>query len=177
MKPVARLAEDHRDASPSRADLGDAREDGQVILRDPTPVELVWMEELRVHLRSPEVDLTCDRDLSQLFDTYCRTWHARADGERWDPNYVITALGIALGDVLVARGGGQPGGARWMVAAGQPSTTVAVRNDLLRRTVFPVDAVARRWISAESRWVTAFVSSMDAPGRRSPERRRATRRS
>ena len=165
MKPVTRLAEDDRDTSPSRADLGDARADGQIILRDPSPVELVWMEELRIHLRAPEVDITCVQDLSQLFDTYCQTWHGRGDGERWDPNYVITALGVALGDVLVAQGGGQPGGARWMVAAGQLSTTVAVRNDLFRRTVFPVDAVARRWISAENRWVAAFISSMDAPAR------------
>ena len=166
MRPVVGVAEDDRGASSSRSSLDDARADGQVVLRDPTPVELVWLEELRVHLRAPEVDITSVEDLSRLFDTYCLTWHQRVVGERWDPNYVITALGVALGDVLVERGREQCGGARWMVAAGQPSTTVAVRNDLFRRTIFPVDAVARRWISAESGWIAAFVEATDSPGRR-----------
>lgn len=177
MRPVARLAEDDRGAPSSRADLVDARADGQVVLRDPTPVELVWLEELRVHLRAPEVDLTSVPDLSRLFDSYCLTWHQRAAGERWDPNYVITAIGVALGDVLVARSRGQACGARWMVAAGQATTTVAVRNDQFRRTVFPVDAVARRWISAETGWIDAFLRSADTAARRSTERRRATGRS
>ena len=169
MKPVVRAAEDERDvpSSPSAPSaLGDARADGQVALCDPTPVELVWMEELRIHLRAPDVDITSVDDLSRLFDTYCLAWHRCADGQRWDPNYLITALGVALGDVLVELGRRQCGGARWMVAAGQPSTTVAVRNDLFRRTIFPVDAVARRWISAETQWIAAFVEATDSPGRR-----------
>ncbi|SDB96521.1 protein of unknown function [Sanguibacter gelidistatuariae] len=156
MKPQSRLAEQDRDAPSSVADLDAARADGQVILADPTPVELVWMEELRNHLRSPEVDVTSVHELSHLFDTYCLAWHAAIESDRWDPNYVITALGVALGDVLVA----QSGGSRWMVTAGQSSTTVAVRNDLFRGTIFPVDAVARRWITAETRWMAPFIESM-----------------
>lgn len=156
MKPQSPVAEHDRGASTSAAELDAARADGQVILRDPTPVELVWMEELRVHLRSPEVDVASVQDLSRLFDTYCLAWHGTAEGERWDPNYVITALGVTLGDVLVS----QSGGARWMVAAGQSSTTVAVRNDLFRGTIFPVDAVARRWITAETGWMAVFIDSM-----------------
>ena len=161
MKLAAHIAEDDRGVPSSRSALGDARADGQVVLRGPSPVELVWMEELRVHLRAPEVDITSVRDLSRLFDTYCQAWHERAAADRWNPNYIITALGVALGDVLVARGCGQPGGARWMVSVGQPSMTVAVRSDLFRRTIFPVDAVARRWITAERQWIAAFVDSTD----------------
>ena len=165
MRPVVSVTEDRRGARVPRP-LGDARADGQAALRDPTPVELVWMEELRIHLRAPDVDLTTITDLSRLFDTYCAAWHQRADGERWNPDYVITALGVALGDVLVEHGRAQCGGARWMVADGHDSTTVAVRNDLLRRTLFPVDAVARRWISAETGWIAAFVEATSAPRRR-----------
>ena len=170
MKPVARLAEDGPSAPSPGAALADARADGQVVLRDPTPVELVWMEELRIHLRAPDVDVTSVCDLSGLFDTYCRTWHQRPAGERWDPNYVITALGVALGDVLVARGCGQPGDPRWMVAAGQQTTTVAVRTDRFRRTVFPVDAVARRWITSETGWVAGFISATDTSAHQVLER-------
>lgn len=50
-----------------------------------------------------------------------------------------------------------------MVVGGQASTTVAVRNDLHRSTIFPVDAVARRWISAETGWMVAFVELMTSP--------------
>lgn len=156
MKPQSRLAEQDRGVPSPRSDLDAARSDGQVILRDPTPVDLVWMEELRVHLRSPEVDVTSVHDISRLFDTYCLAWHAAGESERWDPNYVITALGVTLGDVLVVR----TGGTRWMVAAGQSTQTVAIRNDLFRGTIFPVDAVARRWITGETGWMAPFVDSM-----------------
>lgn len=167
MRPVVTVAEDERGVPSPRSGLGDASADGQVVLRDPTPVELVWMEELRIHLRAPDVDITTTADLSRLFDTYCTAWHQRADGERWNPDYVITALGVALGDVLVTRGREHCGGARWMVAAGQTgATTVAVRNDPFRRTIFPVDAVARRWITAETDWVAGFVEATDTPAQR-----------
>ncbi|MBI9116021.1 DUF3806 domain-containing protein [Sanguibacter suaedae] len=146
-------------------------EEGHVDLRTPSPVELVWMEELRVHLRAPGVDLTSVAAVSDLFDEYCAAWHAAPEGERWNPNYVITALGVALGDTLLAR---SPG-AHWQVAVDARITTVAVRNDLCHSTVFPVDAVARRWISCELGWMDRFVEetttslhlslARDVPGR------------
>ena len=170
MRPVVTVAEDDRGAPAPRPGLGDARADGQAVLREPTPVELIWMEELRIHLRAPDVDITSIADLCRLFDTYCEAWHQRPDGERWNPDYVITALGVALGDVLVQRGSTPCGGTRWMVTRGHDSTTVAVRNDTLRRTIFPVDAVARRWISAETGWIAAFVEAIGAPGHQSLSR-------
>lgn len=173
MRLVAREAEAERVASSTRAASGEARTDGQVVLREPTPVELVWMEEFRIHLRAPGVDLTSVGDLSRLFDTYCAAWHQRTAAERWDPNYVITALGVALGDALVARGCATSEWLRWAVAEGQPTTTVAVRNDAVGRTIFPVDAVARRWISAEGQWMAGFVETASAPPRRWLSRRRA----
>ena len=34
-----------------------------------------------------------------------------------------------------------------------------VRNDLYRGTIFPVDAVARRWIACELGWMESFIDS------------------
>ncbi|PFG35215.1 DUF3806 domain-containing protein [Sanguibacter antarcticus] len=124
-------------------------------LREPTPVDLVWMEELRLHLRSPGTDVTSLESVSTLFDTYCQSWHDAPEGARWNPNHVITALGICLGDILVA----QSPGSHWMLAVDPRITSVAVRNDLYRGTIFPVDAVARRWIACELGWMSAFIDA------------------
>lgn len=166
MKPLLRATETDCDVTSSESAVADARSDGQLALREPSPVELVWMEELRMHLRAPGVDITSVADLSALFDEYCLAWHRSVESQRWDPNYVITALGVTLGDVLVA----QSGGTRWMVAAEQSSTTIALRNNLFRGTIFPVDAVARRWISAETRWMAGFVETMSVTLHRSLSR-------
>ncbi|MEP7763877.1 DUF3806 domain-containing protein [Sanguibacter sp. 25GB23B1] len=132
-----------------------ASQEGRVELREPTPVDLVWMEELRLHLRAPSTDITDLACISGLFDEYCRSWHDAPEGERWNPNHVITALGICLGDILVA----QSPGSHWMLAVDTRITTVAVRNDLYRGTIFPVDAVARRWIACELGWMESFINA------------------
>lgn len=133
-------------------------EDGAVSLRDPSVVELVWMEELREHLRAPGADLRSVGYLSSLFDAYCRAWHRAPAAERWDPDYLVSALGVSLGDVLVRR----CSSSRWQVVADEPRTTAAVRDDLFRRTFFPVDAVARRWLTAELGWMPGLVASTGA---------------
>jgi len=158
MKPLLRS---HGRTSSPQADPTPAApgpEDGAVVLREPSVVELVWMEELRQHLRGPGADLRSVGYLSSLFDAYCRAWHRAPESDRWDPDYLVGALGVALGDVLVK----QCGSSRWQVVADEPRTTVAVRNDLFRRTFFPVDAVARRWLTAELGWMPAFVQSAGA---------------
>ena len=144
-------------------------EDGAVSLRDPSVVELVWMEELREHLRAPGADLRSVGYLSSLFDAYCRAWHRAPAAERWDPDYLVSALGVSLGDVLVRR----CTSSRWQVVADEPRTTAAVRDDLFRRTFFPVDAVARRWLTAELGWMPDFVASTGALLQRGALRRLA----
>lgn len=133
-------------------------QDGAVVLREPSVVELVWMEEMRQHLRAPGADLRSVGTISSLFDAYCRAWHRAPAAERWDPSYLVAALGVCLGDALVR----QCSSSRWQVVDDEPRTTVAVRNDLFRRTFFPVDAVARRWLTAELGWMPAFVTSTGA---------------
>lgn len=153
MKPLLRA---HGRTTPSAPAPGP--QDGAVSLRDASVVELVWMEELRQHLRAPGADLRSVGYLSSLFDAYCRAWHRAPASDRWDPDYLVSALGVCLGDVLVR----QCSSSRWQVVADEPRTTVAVRNDLFRRTFFPVDAVARRWLTAELGWMPGFVTSTGA---------------
>lgn len=113
------------------------------------------MENLREHLRpTAGRNLTLD-EVSQTYDAYCTQWH---DGTRtpWNADYLIKALGICLGDQIIAL---RPA-ARWCHASQLEQSTIAVRLDQQRRTVFPVDAVTRRWQAARIGWMTEWVTNL-----------------
>ncbi|XBH21741.1 DUF3806 domain-containing protein [Jonesiaceae bacterium BS-20] len=126
---------------------------GKQLLQEPTIPELMWLEEMRLHLHHPADPAPDGAALSSRFDEFCTAWHQYARRNRWDPTYAVTSLGIGLGDLLVSL---LPHG-RWMVSKTQESTVFAVRDDSKRVTFLPLDAVARRWDGQQLRWIEAFI--------------------
>lgn len=140
-------------ARPAPQTIQAVQASGTQQLNEPTLPELMWLEEMRLHLHHPADPALDPAELSSRFDEFCTAWHQYARRNRWDPTYAVTSLGVGLGDLLVAH---LPQG-RWMVSKTRNSTVFAVRDDSKRVTFLPLDAVARRWDSQQLRWIEAFI--------------------
>lgn len=132
-----------------------AAEDLPVALRDPDPAQLMWMEELREFLRAPRAPLDLDR-VDQLFRTYCISWHAQAPEQRWNPNTVINALGVVLGDqVRLVRPD-----LRWQVLATSGPTTLVLATDVA--VAYPLTSVAEHWMAGHIDWMRHYPCQIGA---------------
>lgn len=121
-----------------------------------TPAEIVWMADLRDHLRpAGSTPLTVSR-IARVFDHYNADWSANEPSARWNPGYLISSIGVALGDALVAA----HEGAHWLRVVAENPPVIAVRIDELRKTVFPIDAVARRWHAGQRGWVADWFAEV-----------------
>lgn len=120
----------------------------------PAPLnaaELVWTAQQRAL-----VEELCDgspdaQAVAELFDRVQSTWLTSAD--RPDPEPLVNAFGVALGDLLVQR---VPGLA-WASltdASGSRLVLVHPTTDLL---MFPIASVREQWGTAPDRWVAATV--------------------
>ena len=72
-------------------------------MRTLDPAELVWLAEARELLRGPGVDLTDIAWLGGHVDELMAAWHQTMPSLRWDPLPTTTAVGLAVGDAVVAR--------------------------------------------------------------------------
>jgi hypothetical protein len=74
-----------------------------------------------------------------------------------DPNPLIQALGIALGDFLITRHG-----LEWVVATDPLGTEMAVYGAVNELLVYPLNLVAKRWQRTEGAFLVALAAAMDA---------------
>lgn len=145
----------HRTEHSPEGDLRRAT-DGKPQLEEPDPYQLVWMEELRELLRGPGVDLTIPEHVERLFVDWCCRWHATTPAERWDPLPSLTALGIAVGDLLRAA---RPD-LLWRVVADCSPTTLILADTDDRPVASPLTDVATWWMARELAGITVLLTRL-----------------
>jgi hypothetical protein len=79
----------------------------------------------------------------------------RASWERHDPNHIINAVGIAIGEHLVAALD-----LRWVVASDDYGTELAVHGEPGSVIVYPANLVAKRFESRTARFIAPLVRQM-----------------
>jgi len=131
-----------------------------VTLVDLSPADIMWLDDLRDHLRPKGSDPLDAQALSACFDHYLDRWSAVPLPQRWDPRYLVSAIGVALGDLIVHH----LEAARWQRVDDERAKVVAVRLEDRRVTVFPIDAVARRWHAEQRSWIVEWSEQMVAEG-------------
>ncbi len=121
-------------------------------ISDLNPAEAAWLDGLRGVLSDGDGALE-PAMISNLFDEMLDDWLATPAAERKDPNAVINAIGVAVGDAVCAR----VPGARWAVVADDSGTDLAIVLPPGDTTIFPTSSVAKRWSDGERGWVPAFI--------------------
>jgi len=120
------------------------------------PAEVAWMEDLRRALPAGAAgDVAV---LGRLFDESLDAWEAMPAGERPDPNLVINAIGVAAGDMVLAR----VPTARWLAVSDEGGHELAVvagpaHPDSPR--IVPLHAVGRRWSEGAREWLPGYVDA------------------
>jgi len=128
-----------------------ARMEPQVI--ELNAAELAWLDELRAALPGGDVPRGPE-EVGELYDGLFDAWHSAPQSEQGDPNAVINALGVAVGDAVVAR----VPGARWAAVSDEHGTELAiVASSAEAPTMFPTAAVAKRWVERERGWVAEYI--------------------
>ena len=139
----------------SPTDLTEVQATVPLELKEPTLDQLMWLEEMRYHLRSPSDPALDVNTLSHRFDEYCTAWHSHSRRHKWDHTFAVTSIGITLGDLLVAHSRHN----KWVVSGSGETLTFAVRNNSRGATFFPIDAVARRWLAGTLEWIPGFIEN------------------
>ncbi|WP_034227630.1 DUF3806 domain-containing protein [Actinotalea ferrariae] len=117
------------------------------------PAELAWVADLRASLPGGGVDLD-PVAVGRVYDDALDAWLAAPPSGRFDPNGVINAIGVAVGDAICAR----VPGARWAGVTEDGSTELAiVLPPPVGPTVFPTSSVGQRWAAGERAWIPEFV--------------------
>ena len=157
MSASGRHARDRRAFVPSpRAEATPITQGPRAAVRSPDPSELVWLEEARELLRGPQSDLTDVGWLGAQLDVLMGAWHACPTAERWNPTPTTTALGIAVGDAVIARVPGlewvyvlEPGGSRFAIAHRE--------SPLLEH---PIEAVGALWVDGSPGTLRSLVDQL-----------------
>jgi Domain of unknown function (DUF3806) len=142
MSDTGRHGRDRRSFVPSpRGTAGRVSPELRPAVRTLDPVELVWLGEARELLRGPGVDLTDVAWLGGHLDELMTAWHHTMPSLRWDPLPTTTAVGLAVGDAVVAR----VPGLEWVYALDAPGSPYALAHPRTAMVVHPADAVAQLW--------------------------------
>lgn len=123
---------------------------GEPRVLDLGPDEVAWLARVRATLPR-DASATDPEAIGRRYDDALDAWAAGGGG---DPTAAIEAAGVALGDAVCAR----VPGARWALVLDEHGREPAVvLPPPLSATVFPRDAVAKRWSAGERAWVADFV--------------------
>ena len=137
-----------RDEQPQPADhtaAGEPAISEPAISDEPNEGERRWLEAQLALLAQAGVD---PRDLDALagcYDEALRSWQSAPPDQRGDPNQVINAVGIALGEHVR-----QHTDLEWVVAADQYGTEIALHRAVGNVVVYPTSMVAKRWAEGET---------------------------
>jgi hypothetical protein len=137
MSDTGRHGRDRRSFVPSpRGTAGRAAPELRPAVRTLDPVELVWLAEARELLRGPDVDLTDVAWLGGHVDELMTAWHHTMPSLRWDPLPTTTAVGLAVGDAVIAR----VTGLERVYALDSPGSPYALAHPRTTMVVLHVDA-------------------------------------
>jgi hypothetical protein len=152
-QPKVFNVEDYGPLSPESEDLTSAQAEKPLALREPTLAELMWLQEMRYHLRTPSEQPLTVEQLNKTYNDYCSAWTSVPRKERWDQCFAVTSIGIAIGDIIAE----SSVDCQWMVSDTDKGVIFGVRDSARKATYFPVDAVNRRWIAAKLDWIPGFI--------------------
>ena len=159
MSDTGRHGRDRRSFVPSpRGTAGRTSPELRPAVRTLDPVELVWLAEARELLRGPDVDLTDVAWLGGHIDGLMTAWHHTMPSLRWDPLPTTTAVGLALGDAVIAR----VPALEWVFAFDAPRSPYALAHPRTAMVVLPVDAVAKLWNQGDPGRLPGLVDELAA---------------
>jgi hypothetical protein len=122
------------------------------------PAELVWAaqhREIITGLCSGTVDT---QTLGDLFDRVQAIWLQSDERDRTDPESLVHAFGVTLGDLVAQR----VPGLVWGSARGDGSPELVLTHPEHDVVVFPVAAVGKSWGTAPVGWVSEYVTEAAA---------------
>lgn len=144
-------------------------------VRPLTADELGHLDRARAHLRASGVNLTDPAAVGALLHDARSRWAAGPGGPV--PQGMVMALGVGVGDLVVAR----VRGARWALRTAGEAPAPAVVSASGEDAALPLADVAARWqIGCTPQWVAEYVaaasahltagSSVEVPSPRTPPR-------
>jgi len=122
-------------------------------LRPLTPVEQGHLERLRGHVAAAGIDVTDPAAVGALLDAERARWSAAGGGEL--PAGMLAALGVGIGDLVMARAGN----AHWVLRTSIESPAPALLSADGTAAVVPFDDVRMRWEAGVRGWVADYVDA------------------
>lgn len=161
---------ERRPSVPSpRGTAGRATPDLRPAVRTLDPAELVWLAEARELLRGPGVDLTDVAWLGAHVDSLMSSWHSTPPALRWDPVPTTTAVGLAVGDAVIAR----VPELQWAYVLDARGSHYALAHPRTTSIELPIDAVTSVWAQGRPGMLPGLVDELVArstPGAHEPAR-------
>jgi len=140
--------------TPARADAtGMVRTPAVAGMRPLTPVEQGHLERLRGHVAAAGIDVTDPAAVGALLDSERARWAAAGGGEL--PAGMLAALGVGIGDLVMARAGN----AHWVLRTSIDSPAPALLSADGTAAVVPFDDVRMRWEAGVRGWVVDYVEA------------------
>lgn len=127
--------------------------DGGPTFEEPNQAERDWMAGHLKFTTDMRIDLNDADAVARLYDSLLSNWSDAPADRREDPNVLINILGTAFGEHLVRR---TP--MRWVVVSDSLGTELAVHDLATDLLVYPANAVAKRWTSADPGTFVSFMS-------------------
>jgi len=126
-------------------------------IRTLTAAEMAHLDRARAYLRSAGIDLTDPVAVGALLYNARTTWAAGPASA--PPSAMILALGVGVGDMLIAR----VPGARWALHHGSDDPTPTVVSASGLDAALPLTDVRGRWMTGcTPEWVSEYVASAAA---------------
>jgi hypothetical protein len=117
--------------------------------------EQVWVQGNLALVADSGVDLDDADALGRAFDAEARRWFGTPEAERGDPNALVNAFGLALGEHLR-----RACGLRWVVATDEQGSEIALHRDPHDVRLYPTAMVARRWYDGTEGELQALVAAV-----------------
>jgi hypothetical protein len=132
---------------------------GRSVRIDPlNPAELVWAAQHREIIAGLCAGTVDTQTLGDLFDRVQGIWLQSAERDRTDPESLVHAFGVSLGDLVAQR----VPGLVWGSAQGDGSAELVLTHPEHDVVVFPVADVGRSWGHAPAGWVARYVQETSA---------------
>ncbi|MBD8059352.1 hypothetical protein IC607_10275 [Cellulomonas sp. JH27-2] len=122
-------------------------------MRPLTPVEQGHLARLRGHVAAAGIDVTDPAAVGALLDAERARWSAAGGGEL--PAGMLAALGVGIGDLVMARAGN----AHWVLRTSIESPAPALLSADGTAAVVPFDDVRMRWEAGVRGWVVDYVDA------------------
>lgn len=119
---------------------------------DLNDAERQWIQDLTQPLIDGEV-AGSPKEISDYFAFAKAEWHQMAESQRPDPNQLINAIGAMVGVMLAERAN-----LEWKVGADEHGTDLALCHRDAEIVLWPINAVAKRWMSPDNEDLESFIN-------------------